>query len=71
MLASCWLLAANEDIKRYIAELQSAFMSTVDVIMTLSEMRDPYTAGHERRVGAIAAAKSCHCRVGSAPFRCC
>ena len=50
------LLAANEDIKRYIAELQSAFMSTVDVVMTLSEMRDPYTAGHERRVGAIAAA---------------
>lgn len=50
------LLAANEEIKHYIAELQSAFMSTVDVIMTLSEMRDPYTAGHERRVGAIAAA---------------
>jgi len=31
-------------------------MSTVEVATTLSEMRDPYTAGHERRVGEIAAA---------------
>lgn len=38
------------------AELQIAFMSTVEVAMTLSEMRDPYTAGHERRVAKIAVA---------------
>jgi len=31
-------------------------MRTVEVATTLSEMRDPYTAGHERRVAAIAVA---------------
>jgi HD-GYP domain-containing protein (c-di-GMP phosphodiesterase class II) len=31
-------------------------MSTVNVAATLSEMRDPYTAGHERRVAEIAVA---------------
>ena len=47
---------ADEEIKRYVAQLETAFMSTVEVATTLSEMRDPYTAGHERRVGKIAAA---------------
>lgn len=31
-------------------------MSTVKVATTLGEMRDPYTAGHQRRVGEIAVA---------------
>ncbi|MBE0627680.1 MAG: HD-GYP domain-containing protein [Burkholderiales bacterium] len=31
-------------------------MRTVEVATTLSEMRDPYTAGHERRVAEIAVA---------------
>ena len=44
------------EIKRYIAELETAFMSTVEVATTLSEMRDPYTAGHSQRVGQIASA---------------
>ncbi len=43
-------------IQRYLTQLQTAFMNTVEVAMTLSEMRDPYTAGHERRVGEIAVA---------------
>ncbi|OGA46521.1 MAG: hypothetical protein A3G25_06505, partial [Betaproteobacteria bacterium RIFCSPLOWO2_12_FULL_63_13] len=47
---------AEAEIRRYIAQLKAAFMSTVNVAMTLSEMRDPYTAGHERRVGEIAMA---------------
>ena len=47
---------AEKDIQRYLTQLQSAFMSTVEVATTLSEMRDPYTAGHERRVGKLAAA---------------
>jgi putative nucleotidyltransferase with HDIG domain/PAS domain S-box-containing protein len=37
-------------------QLESAFMHTVLVAMNLSELRDPYTAGHERRVGEIARA---------------
>jgi HD-GYP domain-containing protein (c-di-GMP phosphodiesterase class II) len=47
---------AEEQIQRYVVQLESAFMHTVEVATTLSEMRDPYTAGHERRVGQIAVA---------------
>jgi PAS domain S-box-containing protein len=47
---------AEEQIQRHVTELESAFMSTVNVAATLSEMRDPYTAGHERRVAEIAVA---------------
>ena len=44
----------EEDIHRYVAQLKTAFMSTVEVATIISEMRDPYTAGHERRVADIA-----------------
>ena len=47
---------AEDEIKRYVEELKTAFMSTVEVATSLSELRDPYTAGHERRVGKIGAA---------------
>lgn len=40
----------------YVKQLEEALSSTVDVITTISEMRDPYTTGHERRVAAIAVA---------------
>ena len=46
----------DEKIQCYIEQLKTAFMSTVKVAMSLSEMRDPYTSGHERRVGELAAA---------------
>jgi PAS domain S-box-containing protein/putative nucleotidyltransferase with HDIG domain len=42
--------------KVYVAKLETAFMQTLAVVTTLSEMRDPYTAGHERRVAEIAVA---------------
>lgn len=48
----------EEKIQHYIKQLQDAFMNTVEVAMNLSEMRDPYTAGHERRVAEIAVAIS-------------
>jgi len=47
---------AEEEIRRYIVQLESAFMRTVEVAMTLSGMRDAYTTGHERRVAEIAVA---------------
>ena len=47
---------AEEQIQRYVVQLEKAFMSTVGVATTLSEMRDPYTVGHERRVAEIAVA---------------
>jgi PAS domain S-box-containing protein len=45
-----------ERIQNYIAQLKAAFLSTVQLATSLSEMRDPYTAGHERRVSEIAVA---------------
>ncbi|MDP1952753.1 MAG: HD domain-containing protein, partial [Betaproteobacteria bacterium] len=47
---------AEEQIEQYVAQLETAFMSTVNVATTLGEMRDPYTAGHQRRVAEIAVA---------------
>ncbi|MBE0612697.1 MAG: PAS domain S-box protein [Burkholderiales bacterium] len=47
---------AEDEIKRYVAQLETAFMSTVQVATTLGEMRDPYTAGHQRKVAEIAVA---------------
>ncbi|MBE0623481.1 MAG: PAS domain S-box protein [Burkholderiales bacterium] len=47
---------AEEQIQRHLAQLEIAFMSTVQVATTLGEMRDPYTAGHQRRVAEIAVA---------------
>ena len=47
---------ADEQIQHYVEKLKRGFMSTVRVVTTLAEMRDPYRAGHERRVAEIAAA---------------
>ena len=59
------LIFQNEEKEKRAAELviinkqlKSALMKTVEVAMKLSEMRDPYTAGHERRVAEIAVAIS-------------
>ncbi len=46
----------EERILKYVDQLKSTFMSTVQLATSLSEMRDPYTAGHERRVSEIAVA---------------
>jgi len=45
---------AEEEIQRYIEQLKTAVASTVEVATALGELRDPYTAGHERRVAGIA-----------------
>lgn len=47
---------AEREIQLYIDRLSAAFMGAVSVARNMSELRDPYTAGHERRVGEIAAA---------------
>jgi PAS domain S-box-containing protein/putative nucleotidyltransferase with HDIG domain len=46
----------EERIQRYVKQLEHAFMNTIEVATTLLEMRDPYTAGHEKRVAQIAVA---------------
>ena len=47
---------AERQIQEYVTKLESALRGTVQVASTMSEMRDPYTSGHERRVGEVAAA---------------
>jgi HD-GYP domain-containing protein (c-di-GMP phosphodiesterase class II) len=47
---------AAKEIQRYIGQLKTALTSTVEVATIISEMRDPYTVGHERRVAEIAVA---------------
>ena len=47
---------AEDEVQRHLAELQRAMMATVRVASTMGEMRDPYTSGHERRVGELSAA---------------
>jgi len=49
-------LRNEEEIAQYVEQLKTAFMSTVEVVSTLSEMRDPYTTGHEKRVAQLAVA---------------
>lgn len=47
---------ADRHIQRYVTQLENIFVQTVGLATTLSEMRDPYTAGHEQRVAEIAVA---------------
>ncbi|MBI3140515.1 MAG: PAS domain S-box protein [Rhodocyclales bacterium] len=47
---------AEDRIQHYVARLEEAMLTTVEAVSTMVELRDPYTAGHERRVGELAAA---------------
>ncbi len=47
---------AQAEIKHYITRLEHSTESTLQAVALMVEQRDPYTAGHERRVGDLAAA---------------
>lgn len=47
---------AEDEIRHYTSQLEQAMRGTIGVINAIGEVRDPYTHGHERRVGEIAAA---------------
>jgi PAS domain S-box-containing protein/putative nucleotidyltransferase with HDIG domain len=44
------------ELKRSLEKLQSAMSSTIDAISMIVESRDPYTAGHQKRVAKLAVA---------------
>lgn len=48
------LSRAENELRRTVEKLTRAVQSTIEVISTIGELRDPYTHGHERRVGEIA-----------------
>ena len=47
---------AEEDVLRYVEQLKTTLNGTIEVVEIISELRDPYTAGHERRVSQVAVA---------------
>ncbi|MDX9844418.1 MAG: MASE3 domain-containing protein [Aquabacterium sp.] len=47
---------ADDQIAGYVQQLEAAMQGTLQAVSNMVEMRDPYTAGHERHVGLIAAA---------------
>ena len=47
---------AEEQIANYVFQLEDSMKGTLQAVSNMVEMRDPYTAGHERRVGLIAGA---------------
>ena len=46
----------TEKLQETLDKLRKAMEGTIQVISSLVEMRDPYTAGHQRRVAALAGA---------------
>ena len=46
----------TEELQRQGRELKTTLISIVNVVASMVEKRDPYTAGHERRVAALALA---------------
>ena len=46
---------AEEVVLSYVKQLENAMQSTLQAVAKVVESHDPYTAGHERRVGIIAA----------------
>lgn len=47
---------AQAEIQQYILKLERTTESTLQAVSAMVEKRDPYTAGHERRVGELAGA---------------
>lgn len=44
---------AERKIARYLERLEGTIEGTLQAVSTMVELRDPYTAGHQRRVGLI------------------
>ncbi|MBX3652237.1 MAG: PAS domain S-box protein [Burkholderiales bacterium] len=49
-------LQTEQQLAAYVTQLENSIMHTVEAISQMVELRDPYTSGHERRVGDLAAA---------------
>jgi PAS domain S-box-containing protein len=46
--------AAEEKIREYSIKLKESLIETINSVSATVELRDPYTAGHQRRVAAFA-----------------
>ena len=52
------------ETRRHVERAKRGLQSTVEAISIIGEMRDPYTHGHERRVGELAAAAAIAVELG-------
>ncbi len=50
------LRESRSELERHVGELNKAWSQTIRVLADIVEFRDPYTAGHQRRVAEIAGA---------------
>jgi response regulator RpfG family c-di-GMP phosphodiesterase len=49
-------IEAGKEIELHVEKLQKALSGTIKVVASTVEVRDPYTAGHQRRVATLARA---------------
>jgi len=63
-------IQAQADVGAYVARLEKATEATLKAVAQMVELRDPYTAGHERRVGELAAAIGAEMGLSDASVRC-
>lgn len=47
---------AEQLLQESVLQLERAMLGTIDAVSRMMHLRDPYTSGHQRRVGEIAAA---------------
>lgn len=47
---------AEEQIASYVKQLEASMRGTLQAVSNMIDLRDPYTAGHQRRVGEVARA---------------
>jgi putative nucleotidyltransferase with HDIG domain len=50
------LLEAQTELQQQYQQLQQAWRQTIDVLSSTTEAKDPYTAGHQRRVAKLSVA---------------
>jgi putative nucleotidyltransferase with HDIG domain len=55
-MESARTIEANEEVKKYLKKLEENFDEVISLLSRIVEERDPYTAGHQRKVALIASA---------------
>lgn len=53
------LVEKSRELERSLKVLEGAWEQTIKAMAAMSELRDPYEVGHQRRVAALAAAVAC------------
>lgn len=48
--------AAREELRKALETMEKAWEQTIEALASTSEVKDPYTAGHQKRVAALACA---------------